>query len=104
MQQIFFNLIRNAAQAIEEAGTISITAVNTTDNKIHIEIRDTGKGIPEDKMHRIFDPFFTTKGPNKGTGLGLSIVRELVWKNKGKISFTSQAGLGTTFILGFPRG
>lgn len=104
IQQIFFNIIRNAAQAIEETGKITISAVNTTNNKVHIEVQDTGKGIPEDKIQRIFEPFFTTKGPNKGTGLGLSIVRQLVWKNKGEISFRSQAGVGTTFILEFPKG
>lgn len=103
IQQIFFNIIRNAAQAIEETGKITISAVNTTNSKVHIEIHDTGKGIPDDKAHRIFEPFFTTKGPNKGTGLGLSIVRQLVWKNKGEISFKSQVGAGTTFILEFPE-
>lgn len=104
IQQIFFNLIRNAGQAIEGSGTITLRALNTTNNKAHIEIQDTGKGIPEDKMNRIFEPFFTTKGPTKGTGLGLSIVRQLVWRNKGEISFRSQAGIGTTFILEFPKG
>lgn len=104
LQQILFNIIRNAAQAIEGTGTITLRALSTTDGKVHIEIQDTGKGIPEDKIHRIFEPFFTTKGPNKGTGLGLSIVRQLVWKNKGEITFRSQEGVGTTFILEFPRG
>jgi signal transduction histidine kinase len=51
----------------------------------------------------MFEPFFTTKGPTKGTGLGLSIVRQLVWKNKGEISFTSKEGIGTAFILEFPK-
>jgi len=104
MQQILFNLIRNAAQAIEGQGEITIKAVPTRDNKVHIEIQDTGKGIAEDKRHRIFEPFFTTKGSNKGTGLGLSIVRQLVWRNKGEITFRSQPGVGTTFILEFAQG
>jgi len=103
IQQIFFNLIRNAGQAIEGTGTITVSAVNTVNNKVHIEIQDTGKGIAEDKVNRIFEPFFTTKGPAKGTGLGLSIVRQLVWRNKGEISFKSQVGTGTTFILEFPK-
>ena len=103
IQQIFFNLIRNAAQAIEEHGTITIRGTNFN-NKVRIEIQDTGKGISEDRMHRVFEPFFTTKGPNKGTGLGLSIVRQLVWKNKGEISFASKAGSGTTFMVEFPKG
>ena len=104
IQQIFFNLIRNAAQAIEQTGTITIKADSARDSKVHIEIEDTGKGISEDKRHRIFEPFFTTKGPKRGTGLGLSIVRQLVWRNKGEISFRSQVGVGTIFILEFPKG
>ncbi len=104
IQQIFFNLIRNAAQAIEGEGKIILSAMNIANNKVRVEVRDTGKGIPEDKIHRIFEPFFTTKGPGKGTGLGLSIVRQLVWKNKGEISFKSQVNVGTSFILEFPKG
>jgi len=104
MQQIFFNLIRNAGQAIEGAGVITIRALPSVDAKVRIEVEDSGKGIPEDKKSRIFEPFFTTKGLNKGTGLGLSIVRQLVWRNKGEITFRSQAEVGTTFILEFPKG
>ncbi len=102
-QQIFFNIIRNAAQAIEGVGTITIRVFTTSGGKVCVEIQDTGKGIPEDKKHRMFEPFFTTKG-TKGTGLGLSIVRQLMWRNKGEISFKSQVGIGTTFILEFPKG
>ena len=103
IQQVFFNILRNAAQAIEGPGMITINVFNAG-SKVRIEIQDTGKGIPEDKIHKVFEPFFTTKGPNKGTGLGLSIVRQLVWRNKGEISFKSQAGAGTTFIVEFPKG
>ena len=101
MQQIFFNLIRNAAQAIEDKGIVTIRT-KSDNEKIRIEIEDTGRGIPEDKQTKIFEPFFTTKG-SRGTGLGLSIVRQLVWRNKGEISFKSQLGRGTTFILDFPQ-
>jgi len=104
MQQIFFNLIRNAAQAIEETGVITVKGLTTQDSKVRIEIQDTGEGIPEEKKNRIFEPFFTTKGPKGGTGLGLSIVRQLVWRNRGEISFNSLTGIGTTFILEFPKG
>jgi len=103
MQQIFFNIIRNAAQSIENKGSVIISAMHGN-NKVHVEVQDTGVGIPEDKRHRVFEPFFTTKGPSKGTGLGLSIVRQLVWRNKGEITFRSQVGVGTTFILEFPKG
>ena len=104
IQQVFFNILRNAAQAIDGTGTITVSILNTGSEKVRVEIQDTGKGIPEDKVHRVFEPFFTTKGASKGTGLGLSIVRQLVWRNKGEISFKSQAGVGTTFIVEFPKG
>jgi signal transduction histidine kinase len=104
LQQIFFNLIRNAAQAINQTGVITVRGLATQDSKVRIEIQDTGEGISEDKRKRIFEPFFTTKGPKGGTGLGLSIVRQLVWRNKGEISFNSLIGIGTTFILEFPKG
>jgi signal transduction histidine kinase len=104
LQQIFFNLIRNAAQAISQTGVITVKALATQDSKVRIEIQDTGEGISEDKRKRIFEPFFTTKGPKGGTGLGLSIVRQLVWRNRGEISFNSLIGIGTTFILEFPKG
>ena len=102
IQQVLFNLIKNAGQAIEGAGKIIIKALELN-NRVHIEIIDTGKGIPQDKLHRIFEPFFSTKATKGGTGLGLSIVRQLVWRNKGEISVSSEVGKGTTFIIEFPR-
>ena len=101
LQEVFFNLIRNAAQAIEERGRIVIRA-KQHDGKILVEIEDTGHGIPEDKIDQIFNPFFTTKEPGKGTGLGLFIVRQVVERNKGRISVKSKVGEGTTFMLEFP--
>jgi signal transduction histidine kinase len=100
VQQIFFNVIRNAAQAIKEKGTITIVAEEFKD-RIDIEISDTGCGIPEDKINKIFEPFYTTK--EKGSGFGLSIVRELIWRNDGNISVESKMGVGTTFYLEFPK-
>jgi len=101
LQEVFFNLIRNAAQAIEERGKITIRA-KQHERKILVEIEDTGHGIPEDKIDQIFNPFFTTKEPGKGTGLGLFIVRQVVERNKGRISVKSKVGEGTTFMLEFP--
>ena len=103
VQQIFFNIIRNAGQAINEKGVIEISAVDTPDGNVNIEISDTGQGIPEDKLDKIYEPFFTTKQPGKGTGLGLSIVRQLVWRNKGDIKVRSKVGEGTTFTITFPQ-
>ncbi|MDD5137157.1 MAG: ATP-binding protein, partial [Candidatus Omnitrophica bacterium] len=103
IQQILFNIIRNAGQAIKEKGVIEISASDSPDGNVKIEISDTGHGIPEDKLEKIYEPFFTTKEPGKGTGLGLSIVRQLVWRNKGDIKVRSKMGEGTTFTITFPQ-
>ena len=101
IQEIFFNLIRNAGQAIKEKGNITIR-VKQIESKMIIDIEDTGHGIPADKLDQIFNPFYTTKAPGKGTGLGLFIVRQVVHRNKGAISVKSKVGEGTTFTLEFP--
>ncbi|MDB4349775.1 ATP-binding protein [Omnitrophica bacterium] len=101
IEEIFFNLIRNAGQAIEKAGKITVKAVER-DNRVVVDIEDTGHGIPENKLEQIFNPFYTTKAPGKGTGLGLFIVRQIVQRNKGTISVRSKVGEGTTFTLEFP--
>ncbi|UCD55698.1 MAG: GAF domain-containing protein [Candidatus Omnitrophota bacterium] len=101
LEEVFFNLIRNAAQSIEGKGRITIRA-KEKDDKINIEIEDTGHGISEDRIGQIFNPFYTTKEPGKGTGLGLFIVRQVVERNHGRISVRSKVNKGTTFILEFP--
>jgi len=101
-EEVLFNLIRNAGQAIGEKGKISVIA-NQYKGKVTIDIKDTGQGIPEDKIKMLFNPFFTTKDPGKGTGLGLFIVRQVVEKNGGRIYLKStKVGEGTTFTLEFP--
>ena len=103
-QEVLFNLIRNAGQAIGEKGKVTITAWEERD-KIFIDIQDSGDGIPEDKIKQLFNPFFTTKDPGKGTGLGLFIVRQVVEKNGGRIHLKeTKIGEGTTFRLEFPVG
>ncbi len=101
-QEVLFNLVRNAGQAIKPPGTISVRAHVTAEGLVRIEIADTGSGIPADKLEKIYDPFYTTKEPGKGTGLGLFIVRQIVERNKGRISLESTIGKGTTFFLDFP--
>lgn len=104
MQEVLFNIIRNAAQAIEglkQSGKISVTGV-AEGSMAGIYISDTGGGIPPDKIGQIFNPFYTTKAPGKGTGLGLFIVKQVVERNKGSILVESEYGVGTTFILKFP--
>ena len=101
LQQVLFNIIRNAGQAIGGKGTITVD-IKTIEDKIRIHIKDTGHGISKDKLSEIFNPFYTTKDPGKGTGLGLFIVRQLVERNKGRIIVGSEVGKGTTFTLEFP--
>ncbi len=101
-QEVLFNLIRNAGQAIGGKGRITVTAKEEKSNII-IDVQDTGSGIPEDKVKLLFNPFFTTKDPGKGTGLGLFIVRQVVEKNGGKISLKeTKVGEGATFRIEFP--
>jgi len=101
-QEVLFNLVRNAGQAIGEKGKITISAI-VENGKVLIDVRDTGSGVPEDKIKLLFNPFFTTKDPGKGTGLGLFIVRQIVEKNGGKIYLKeTKVGEGTTFRLEFP--
>jgi signal transduction histidine kinase len=102
LQEILFNLIRNAGQAIGEKGKIMVIA-RQEKGRIFIDIKDTGSGIPEDKLRELFNPFFTTKEPGKGTGLGLFIVRQVVEKNGGRIYLKeTKVGEGTTFTVEFP--
>lgn len=110
LNQVFLNLIVNAAHAIEaagagaenEKGTISISTSHT-DQWAIIEISDTGTGIPPEIRNRIFDPFFTTKGVGKGTGQGLAIARSVVVdKHGGTIDVISEPQQGTTFVIRLP--
>jgi signal transduction histidine kinase len=100
IQEIFFNIVRNAAQSIKSSGQIILRAVSTN-RKVYIDIKDTGSGISKKHLGQIFDPFFTTKDPGQGTGLGLFIVKQIVEKNNGYISVQSELGMGTTFKLVF---
>lgn len=101
-QEVLFNLMRNACQAIGEKGKIIVKAREAND-RITIDIQDTGAGIAPDKIKELFNPFFTTKDPGKGTGLGLFIVRQIVEKNGGRIRMKdTKVGEGTTFTIEFP--
>jgi two-component system NtrC family sensor kinase len=101
LNQVFMNLLVNAAQAIENQGQIEIQTRREGD-LIVIEIADTGCGIPADKLNRIFEPFFTTKEVGKGTGLGLSISFDIIEKHGGEICVQSQSGHGTRFTISLP--
>ncbi len=104
IQEVLFNIIRNAAQAMQKDqkdGWINLSGSHLNGSAV-IKISDNGSGIPADKLGQIFNPFFTTKEPGKGTGLGLFIVKQVIERNKGTIAVESQEGVGTTFTLTFP--
>jgi len=110
LNQVFLNLIVNAAHAIEaklgegssEAGLITI-ATSQHNQEIRITVSDTGTGIPKALQQKIFDPFFTTKEVGKGTGQGLAISHNIVVElHKGSLGVVSEEGQGTTFIIHIP--
>lgn len=102
LNQVFMNLLVNAAHAIEEKGTVYIRTGMADNDLMFVEIEDTGHGIPEDKLSRIFDPFYTTKEVGKGTGLGLSLAYGIIEKHKGNIHVESKQGIGTKFRIEIP--
>ena len=103
LNQVFLNLINNAAQAIEDGpGEITITTRREGTDQVAVEIADNGKGIPPEIMSRIFDPFFTTKAVGKGTGLGLSISYKIIEQHGGRITVDSIVGKGTRFTIVLP--
>jgi signal transduction histidine kinase len=101
IEQVFLNLVVNAAQAIEGAGELRV-ATRLNGREIEIRIADDGRGIAPENLERIFDPFFTTKPAGEGTGLGLSISHEIVRRHGGRIQVTSVPGRGTEFTLTLP--
>jgi PAS domain S-box-containing protein len=109
LNQVFLNLVVNAAHAIGEVagksgarGRIRITTVREGDS-VRIDVEDSGAGIPESIQDRIFEPFFTTKEVGKGTGQGLAIARSVVVdKHGGTLTFESRAGIGTRFTVMLP--
>jgi two-component system NtrC family sensor kinase len=102
INQVFLNLITNAAQAIEGQGEIVISTKLKGDSHVVISISDTGCGIPEENLEKIRDPFFTTKEVGTGTGLGLSIVDEIVRSHGGELVIDSKVGKGSTFSVVLP--
>jgi two-component system NtrC family sensor kinase len=101
LNQVFMNILVNAAQAIEKKGEIAIRT-SQVDDQVEVKISDTGSGIPEENLQKIFDPFFTTKDVGKGTGLGMNIAYNIIKKHHGTIAVDSQAGKGTTFTIRLP--
>lgn len=100
MEQVFFNLLKNAMDAIPNRGRIGVT-VTVDDASVTVSVLDDGMGIPETLLGRIFDPYVTTK--TKGSGLGLMVVRRIVQSHGGTIECASHEGEGTCFTIRLPR-
>jgi signal transduction histidine kinase len=101
LNQVFLNILKNACQAIEDKGRITITT-SLKQNMVHVAIRDTGKGIKQDDLESIFDPSFTTKGSVVRASLGLSICRQIMQEHHGEIDVESQPGKGSVFTVTIP--
>ncbi len=99
--QVVMNMLLNAIHAITPPGRIEV-ATRLNDNFVEIVFSDSGKGIPEEFIHKIFDPFFTTKEAFKGTGLGLAVSYGIIKKHSGDIEVASTVGKGTTFTVRLP--
>ncbi len=103
INQVFLNLISNAAQAIESGeGVITLTTRMEDAEHVAVDVEDNGKGIPPEVLPKIFDPFFTTKDVGQGTGLGLSIVYKIVEQHGGRVTVASAVGVGTKFTVLLP--
>jgi len=100
LRRALVNLMQNALEAMPEGGWLTLRGRRTA-SQVHLEISDTGVGIPEDKLPLLFEPLHTTKP--EGTGLGLYLVREIVAAHDGRIAVHSVPGAGTTSTITLPR-
>lgn len=109
LQQIALNLLRNALDATAPGGHVAVRVApseivhpdGVTSPAVRLTFRDDGQGMSEDTRRRAFEPFFTTRTP-RGTGLGLAVVKRIVDEHQGRIGLTSEAGVGTTFVVDLP--
>ena len=101
MQQVFFNLVKNAMEAMKDGGSLAVT-IESSDANVEVSFCDTGGGIPAADLARIFEPYRTTKG-SSGNGLGLLICRRIVRAHGGEIDVESKEGVGTRFTVRLPR-
>ncbi len=100
IKQVFFNLIKNALEAMADGGTLKV-AFMVGDAFVEIAFLDSGKGLSPDEFGRVFDPYYTTKA--KGNGLGLMIVKRIIEEHGGEIELSSKPGEGTCFKIRLPR-
>ncbi len=101
LQQVFVNLLMNAADAMGGEGTITVRC-ESAGHRVRLSVSDSGPGIPPELGHKVFDPFFTTKDPGQGTGLGLAISRSIVESYGGTLELSPQAPPGATFVITLP--
>ena len=101
VNQIFMNLIHNAAQAMSDGGSLTVRT-RAEGDRVHVRVADTGRGISPEDIAEIFEPGFTTKGERIGMGLGLAIALQIVHQHRGEISVESEPGRGTTFDVYLP--
>jgi signal transduction histidine kinase len=103
LNQVWMNLLANAAQAVELGGSGEVTIQTYVEKQsVMVSVSDTGCGIEPEHLRKIFDPFFTTKPVGEGTGLGLSVTYGIVERHGGFIRVRSRPGHGTTFVVGLP--
>ncbi|MEP6945623.1 MAG: ATP-binding protein [Acidobacteriota bacterium] len=102
LQQVFTNLILNARDAMVNGGKITLKTYCEDDDRVVVEVSDTGEGIPVENLTKVFDPFFTTKGVGNGTGLGLAVSYGIIQEHAGSIRAQSGSGNGATFRIVFP--
>jgi len=103
LQQVLFNILINAADAMPEGGTITVTT-RKEGRWVILTVKDTGVGIPAEDLDKICDPFYTTKSPDKGTGLGLSISLKIIDEFGGKLRIESEVGEGAAFSIYLKKG
>ncbi|MDZ7788055.1 MAG: ATP-binding protein [Halofilum sp. (in: g-proteobacteria)] len=102
LQQVFVNLLTNAADASPAGATVTIRAATEDPQRVRLEVIDEGIGIDPDHTDRVFDPFFTTKDVGEGTGLGLSLIHSIVSEHGGTISIAPRSGRGTRVVVHLP--
>ncbi len=101
LQHAVVNLIKNGFDAMPRGGTLTIST-RCDAGAVEVEVEDTGSGIPDEVRPRLFQPFFSTKPIHQGSGLGLVIAKEAIERSGGRITFTSQVGVGTSFRIRIP--
>ena len=99
MKQVLINLVKNALEAMDTGGVITLTTM-ALDDQVRLAVQDTGKGIEPEIIADIFNPFFTTK--KTGTGLGLAVINKIIEDHHGTITVESNKGQGTTFTVQLP--